>query len=61
MEPGAVTTQVVPPVEIVGSAVDNNYLGKTLTLSVIAQAVQSENNPVAGTDTHTAVGWPVDQ
>lgn len=61
VEPGAVTPHVFSHVEIVGSAVDNNYLGKTLTLSVIAQAVQSENNPVVGTDTHTAVGWPVDQ
>lgn len=58
VEPGQTTPDVFSKVEIVGSKVDNNYLGKTLTLSVIAHAVQSENNPVEGTDTYTASGWP---
>ena len=58
VKPGETTPNVFSHVEIVGSKVDNNYLGKTLTLSVVAHAVQSENNPVNGTDTFTASGWP---
>ena len=58
VNPGETTPNVFSHVEIVGSKVDNSYLGKTLTLSVIAQAVQSENNPVNGTDTYSASGWP---
>ncbi len=58
VEAGAITPDVFSKVEIVGNKVDNAYLGKTLTLSVVAQAVQSENNPVDGTDTFKASGWP---
>ncbi|MBQ8802148.1 MAG: hypothetical protein IJZ53_00740 [Tyzzerella sp.] len=58
VEPGETTPNVFSHVEIVGSKVDNSYLGKTLTLSVVAHAVQSENNPIDGTDTFTASGWP---
>ena len=58
VEPGTSTPDVFSKVEIVGEQVDNSYIGKTLSLSVIAHAVQSENNPVEGTDTHTASGWP---
>ena len=58
VEPGETTPNVFSHVEIVGSKVDNSYLGKTLTLSVVAHAVQSENNPVDGTDTYKASGWP---
>ena len=58
VEPGETTPDVFTKVEIVGSKVDNSYLGKTLTLSVVAHAVQSENNPVEGTDTFAASGWP---
>ena len=58
VEPGQTTPNVFSHVEIVGSSVDNSYLGKTLTLSVVAHAVQSENNPITGTDTYTASGWP---
>lgn len=52
------TPNVFSHVEIVGSKVDNSYIGKTLTLTVKADAVQSENNPVKGTDTYKALGWP---
>ena len=58
VNPGETTPNVFSHVEIVGSKVDNSYIGKTLTLSVIAQAVQSENNPIDGDDTFTASGWP---
>ena len=58
VNPGETTPNVFSKVEIVGDKVDNSYLGKTLTLSVVAHAVQSENNPINGTDTYTASGWP---
>ncbi|MBP3301506.1 MAG: hypothetical protein J6M34_08405 [Clostridia bacterium] len=58
VQPGQTTPNVFSHVEMVGAAMDNRHLGKTLTLSVVAQGVQSENNPVNGTDTYTALGWP---
>ena len=61
VEPGETTPNVFSHVEIVGSKVDNSYIGKTLSLTVLAQAVQSENNPVEGMNTHEAFGWPAEQ
>ena len=61
VEPGEKTPYVFSHVEIVGSKVDNRYLGKTLSLSVLAQAVQSENNPLEDGKTYTASGWPSEQ
>ena len=58
VEPGDTTPYVFSHVEIVGSKVDNNYLGKTLALTVDAQAVQSENNPLTDGKIYTASGWP---
>ncbi|MBQ4141310.1 MAG: hypothetical protein IJD70_08240 [Clostridia bacterium] len=58
VKPGETTPNVFSHVEIVGSKVDNSYIGKTLTLSVIAHAVQSENNPITDNNTYTASGWP---
>ncbi len=58
VNPGETTPNVFSHVEIVGSKVDNSYLGKTLTLTVKAQAVQSENNPITDGNTYTASGWP---
>ncbi|MBQ9968835.1 MAG: hypothetical protein IJO88_08970 [Oscillospiraceae bacterium] len=60
VEPGQTTPHVFSQVEIVGSEVDNSYLGKTLTLSVVAQGVQSVHNPVNGTNTYEASGWPAE-
>lgn len=60
VEPGQTTPYVFSQVEIVGSEVDNSYLGKTLTLSVVAQGVQSVHNPVNGTNTYEASGWPAE-
>ena len=59
VNPGETTPDVFSHVEIVGSKVDNSYIGRTLTLSVKAQAVQSENNPING-NTYTASGWPAE-
>lgn len=58
--PGETTPNVFSHVEIVGSNVDTSYLGKTLTLTVKAQAVQSENNPITDGNTYTASGWPAE-
>ena len=60
VDPDETTPDVFSHVEIVGSKVDNDYLGKTLTLTVKAQAVQSENNPITDGNTYTASGWPAE-
>ncbi len=60
VEPHETTPKVFSHVEIVGEKVDNSYLGKTLTLTVNAQAVQSENNPITDGKTYTASGWPAE-
>lgn len=57
VEPGDTTAEVFSHVEIVGAKVDKSYIGKTLTLTVDAQAVQSENNPVTGGDFSALAGW----
>ena len=61
VKPDETTPDVFSHVEIVGSKVDNSYIGKTLTLTVKAQAVQRENNPIKNGKTHTAAGWPLEE
>ncbi len=58
VDPDETTPNVFSHVEMVGSKIDNSYIGKTLTLTVKAQAVQSENNPISDGNTYTASGWP---
>lgn len=58
LAPGETTPNVFSHVEVVGSKVDNSYIGSTLTLTVKAQAVQQENNPITDGKTYTASGWP---
>ena len=60
VEPGKTTPNFFSYVEIVGSQVDNRYLPNTLSLTVVAQAVQSENNPITDNNTYTAFGWPAE-
>ena len=60
VQPGEKTPKVFSHVEMVGSKIDNRYIGKTLTLTVDAQAVQSENNPITDGNTYTASGWPAE-
>lgn len=60
VEPGQTTPHIFSEVEIVGSKVDTSYIGSTLNLTVVAQAVQSENNPITDGDTTTASGWPAE-
>ena len=58
VEPYTTTTPVFTEVEIIGDKVDNSYIGSTLTLTVNAYAVQSENN--SADFPWTAEGWPQD-
>lgn len=58
LQPDAFSAPVFTEVEVVGAAVDKSYIGKTLTLTVSAQAVQSENNPADFP--WEASGWPAD-
>jgi hypothetical protein len=58
VQPQEMTRPVFTQVEIVGDRVDQNYLGKTLSLSVMANAVQSENNPA--NVPWEAAGWPAE-
>ena len=60
LTPGEKTPHVFSHVEIVGNKVDNSYIGKTLSLTVSAQAVQSENNPITDGQIYTASGWPME-
>ena len=59
VNPGETTPLVFSEVEIVGEKVDNSYLGKTLTLTVSADAVQGENNPASAP--WEASGWPKEE
>ena len=61
VEPGMTTPYIFSQVQIVGSQVSTGDIGKTLKLTVLAQAVQSENNPIQNGDTTTAAGWPAEQ
>ena len=58
VEPQTTTPYVFSDVTMVGSQIDNRHLGKTLSLSIVAQATQSENNPITDNKYHTAFGWP---
>lgn len=60
LTPGETTPYVFSHVEIVGDKVDNSYIGKTLSLTVSAHAVQSEHNPITDGKTYTASGWPME-
>lgn len=60
VQPGEFTPWFFSQVEIVGSKVDTSHIGQTLNLTVVAQAVQSENNPIVDGDTTTASGWPAE-
>ena len=58
VQAGGITPYLFTCVEIVGERVDNRYIGKTLTVTMEAQAVQSENNPLTDGAVWTAQGWP---
>ena len=58
LQPGETTNPVFTQVEIVGQYVDQHNVGSTLTLTVTAQAVQSEHNPAEYP--WEASGWPAD-
>lgn len=56
--PGETTPALFTQVEIVGSKVDQTHIGSTLSLTVNAYAVQSENN--SAEHPWEASGWPAD-
>ena len=58
LQPEETTPALFTQVEIVGSRVDQTHIGSTLSLTVNAYAVQSENNP-AGFPWE-ASGWPAE-
>ena len=58
LQPGEITTALFTEVEIVGSKVDQSHIGSTLSLTVNAYAVQSENNPAEYP--WDASGWPAE-
>ena len=58
LQPGEQTPALFTQVEIVGSKVDQNHIGSTLSLTVNAYAVQSENNPAE--HPWDASGWPAE-
>ena len=60
VQPHEYTPWFFSQVEIVGAAVDNSYIGKSLYVTVKAQAVQAENNPIENDDPSTAQGWPAE-
>lgn len=58
LQPGETTPALFTQVEIVGGKVHQTHIGSTLSLTVKAYAVQSENNPAE--HPWDASGWPVD-
>lgn len=58
LQPGEHTPALFTQVEIVNSKVDQRFGGSTLSLTVNAYAVQSENNPAE--HPWDALGWPED-
>ena len=58
VQPGETTNPVFTQVEIVGSKLDQFDVGTTLSLTVNAQAVQSEHNPAE--HPWEAAGWPAE-
>ena len=56
--PGEMSPMLFTEVEIVGSKMDRTHIGTTLSLTVSAYAVQSENNPAE--HPWDASGWPAD-
>ena len=58
LQPEESTSALFTHVEIIGSKVDQTHIGSTLSLTVNAYAVQSENNPAE--HPWDASGWPAD-
>lgn len=58
LKPDETTPALFTQVEIVGSKFDQTHIGSTLSLTVNAYAVQSENNPAE--HPWDASGWPAE-
>lgn len=59
LQPGEKTPYIFTELKIAGDKVDNSFIGKMLTLTVNAYAVQEENNPAE--HPWDAVGWPAEE
>lgn len=59
LQPGQTTSALFKEVEIVREKVAGRFSGRTLTLTVTAQAVQSKNNPADRP--WLAEGWPAEE
>ena len=60
VNPKETTPTLFDTVEVLGNTINKSHIGETLTLTVKANAVQSENNPISGNKTYTALGWPME-
>lgn len=58
VEPGQRTPNLFTEVKVLTPAVRSKYAGETLTMTVVAHGVQSENNPLVDGAVWTAAGWP---
>lgn len=58
LEPGQTTEPVFTQVEVVGQYVTVDHIGETMSLTVDAYALQSENNPAE--HPWDAAGWPAE-
>lgn len=59
LQPGQITSALFKEVEIVRKHVDGRFSGRTLTLTVTADAVQAKNNPAE--HPWQAAGWPAQE
>lgn len=59
LQPGQTTPYVFTEVTVVGDKVDRDFIGKTLSLTVNAYAVQQQNNPAE--HPWDAMGWPAEE
>ncbi len=53
-----VAIELFSTVTVNGAVVDNSYMNKQIEATVVAHAVQSDNNPIVDGKTFTASGWP---
>ena len=61
VKPGERTPNLFTEVKVLKETANRRYAGETLTLTVVAQGVQSENNPLIDGAVWTASGWPQEE
>lgn len=58
IDPESTSVELFKSVTVNGEIVDNSYINKQIAATVVAHAVQSDNNPITDNQTFTASGWP---